>query len=1100
MKKHVLFIATAAAMLAGCAKEVEKPAEEQTGKLYTITALVDNPETRTLTENDGTNKYKFSWDTGENISVVSVNPSSKLLFQVSDTENGTFTYQAKPDETYGGFGMAVTPGYALGENPTVNNYSIEFSGDYVYGQSNAIMIAGTPTIAGENYKFQFKHAAALVQVTYNNVPVGTKAMVLTSANNITGTANLTSATGVSIATDDLSGTPGKVAKVSFGEALTQPMSTAVFYVPIPIGSYQSFDIKLVNNSDVEIPGSAFTISAGSAVNVKVGNVLMFPAKTVTNSVTKGREYTLPISSSNKFSAYGTPLVYDNVSWVASKLDENEQGEPSDYAGTKDGQRFGSNGAPLTGVKVTCNNYASYCVSATAVGINAVQVTSSSNGDIIITQSVKVGGVEMTANPCSYTVSGNNSYTSTFTSPNLLTGTIEITYTNNAGSAIYIGNIVINPDARLDPEIAFTTSEYTVAAGATFTAPTPSTVDGFNGSLVYSTNNADVANVDSSTGAVTIGSTAGTAVITASFEGDETYKPSKATYTINVQDQATLTVSGLSASMADYLNDSVISFTVTSNLEWTASKNDDDVSNAAIKSITVDGNTVIVTFNANTGDERTAIVNVVPDDANFSSLAQPVSIKQSAYETVIVFEKYSGDLSEGDYLIVYDNGAMKASVSSNRLGYSTVSPENNKIKNPDASIIWHIAQDGNYWTLFNEKESQYAASTGTDNRAKLESNLTDNSRWSVSGNATYEFVNKANTGNKNLRRNGDFGFACYATGTGGALTLYKLDDNRQEPGIIWSSQTGTITLATGNNNVDVTQSIPSLTNPHSLQVTYSSTNQNVATVDADGNISWVEAGTTSIVAYFEGNESYRPTTVSFQLTVTDNRLQCAKPSFNPDGGSYTEVQTVSISTSTLDATIYYTTGNSDYSDGDWEQGNSITISSSCTLKAVAVKNGYIVSEVKTAAYIFGNNDPITACEWSRSGTDNTYTANYTFNTTFSAKTGYYQDNNGECYIRLYNGTTPMFTSAPTSITFTAKIGGGSSDTDLTDAVYVCLVDENGDDISGTATEVTRRINNTGGDTYSISIAPVTSASGVKLYHKKQSGYNVRYFSFSLSFIP
>ena len=323
MKKHVLFIATAAAMLAGCAKEVEKPAEEQTGKLYTITALVDNPETRTLTENDGTNKYKFSWDTGENISVVSVNPSSKLLFQVSDTENGTFTYQAGADETYGGFKMAVTPANALVDNnPTPNNFTVELSGDYLYGQSNALMIAGEPSTNGDNYKFQFKHAAALVQVTYNNVPVGTKAMVLTSANNITGTATLTSATGVSIATGNLSGTPGKVAKVSFDEALTQPMSTAVFYVPIPIGSYQSFDIKLVNNADVEIPGSAFTISAGSAVNVVVGNVLLFPAKTV---VDFSGEWVLTGIKSNQTYACGKYTTGNNIqNVVAITVDAQQQ--------------------------------------------------------------------------------------------------------------------------------------------------------------------------------------------------------------------------------------------------------------------------------------------------------------------------------------------------------------------------------------------------------------------------------------------------------------------------------------------------------------------------------------------------------------------------------------------------------------------------------------------------------------------------------------------------------------------------------------------------------------------------------------------------------
>ena len=32
---------------------------------------------------------------------------------------------------------------------------------------------------------------------------------------------------------------------------------------------------------------------------------------------------------------------------------------------------------------------------------------------------------------------------------------------------------------------------------------------------------------------------------------------------------------------------------------------------------------------------------------------------------------ASDFVEGDYLIVYDNGAMKAEVSNNRLGYETV---------------------------------------------------------------------------------------------------------------------------------------------------------------------------------------------------------------------------------------------------------------------------------------------------------------------------------------------------------------------------------------------------------------------------------------------
>ena len=138
--------------------------------------------------------------------------------------------------------------------------------------------------------------------------------------------------------------------------------------------------------------------------------------------------------------------------------------------------------------------------------------------------------------------------------------------------------------------------------------------------------------------------------------------------------------------------------------------------------------------------------------------------------------YSGNLTEGDYVIVYDEGAMKAAVSSNRLGYENVTINNNVVENPDASLIWHIAPSGDYWTIYNAGTASYAASTGTDNRAQLLADGTDDkSLWSVSGTATYEFVNKNNSAsdiNANLRRNTTYGFACYSTSTGGALSLYK----------------------------------------------------------------------------------------------------------------------------------------------------------------------------------------------------------------------------------------------------------------------------------------------------------------------------------------
>ena len=144
----------------------------------------------------------------------------------------------------------------------------------------------------------------------------------------------------------------------------------------------------------------------------------------------------------------------------------------------------------------------------------------------------------------------------------------------------------------------------------------------------------------------------------------------------------------------------------------------------------------------------------------------------------VFSLYTGALTEGDYLIVYENGAMNTTIDKNRLQYDTVAPSDDSIVTNNSAIIWHIAPSGEYWTIYNAEVEKYAAGNGTKNQAQLLSDGNDDkSLWTVSGTDTYEFVNKNNAAagvNSNLRKNGTYGFACYATGTGGPLTLYKLE--------------------------------------------------------------------------------------------------------------------------------------------------------------------------------------------------------------------------------------------------------------------------------------------------------------------------------------
>ena len=146
-----------------------------------------------------------------------------------------------------------------------------------------------------------------------------------------------------------------------------------------------------------------------------------------------------------------------------------------------------------------------------------------------------------------------------------------------------------------------------------------------------------------------------------------------------------------------------------------------------------------------------------------------------------FNLHSGLLVEGDYLLTYGNNAMKAVVSSSRLDYATVSATNNTIANPKASLVWHIAANGDYWTLYNASKQKYAGGTTTKNQGALLDSVTNYAKWTCSSTAqssTYDFLNygreqgTSDTGNKYLRNNGTYGFACYASGTGGALTLYK----------------------------------------------------------------------------------------------------------------------------------------------------------------------------------------------------------------------------------------------------------------------------------------------------------------------------------------
>ena len=118
----------------------------------------------------------------------------------------------------------------------------------------------------------------------------------------------------------------------------------------------------------------------------------------------------------------------------------------------------------------------------------------------------------------------------------------------------------------DPELSYSTTEFEAEGGAAFTAPTLTNPHDLT--VTYSSSNTDLATVDETTGAVTIGSTPGTVTITATFAGNDTYSYGSASYTITIS-AVLANITALTALVEDgnyqvHLTDALVTYIHGSN--------------------------------------------------------------------------------------------------------------------------------------------------------------------------------------------------------------------------------------------------------------------------------------------------------------------------------------------------------------------------------------------------------------------------------------------------------------------------------------------------------------------------------------------------------
>lgn len=93
------------------------------------------------------------------------------------------------------------------------------------------------------------------------------------------------------------------------------------------------------------------------------------------------------------------------------------------------------------------------------------------------------------------------------------------------------------------------------------------------------------------------------------------------------------------------------------------------------------------------------------------------------------------------------------------------------------------------------------------------------------------------------------------------------DDKPSPELAWSADSATVTIGADDNI------FPTLSNPHSVTVTYTSSDTGKATIDAStGSITLVAEGNTTISAVFAGNDDYAAQTVTYTLTVQQAQPQ------------------------------------------------------------------------------------------------------------------------------------------------------------------------------------------------------------------------------------
>ena len=247
--------------------------------------------------------------------------------------------------------------------------------------------------------------------------------------------------------------------------------------------------------------------------------------------------------------------------------------------------------------------------------------------------------------------------------------------------------------------------------------------------------------------------------------------------------------------------------------------------------------------------------IVASNSTFSSVIDEVSKSFTANST-ITFNPTSPltEWSKNSYYKFVFNVTVSGGNSNKFVEFSNAKFYNNPKSNPSLSV-----SPSELELSYGETKS-FSVSKSGDGELTVESENTDVATVEEDGEVSGQYnVTYVGDGSTTITVSTSE-TSTYASDSK-SVTI-TASDARSAAGLSYTNASESAVIAAGTTHKQT------LTNTNSLAVTYSSSDETVATVASDGTVTLKKAGTVTITASFAGNASYKPGNASYTLTITN----------------------------------------------------------------------------------------------------------------------------------------------------------------------------------------------------------------------------------------